>query len=92
MQTVKPRSRDTLAGVCCKLVVMQTVGYTSVLTCLKTWHGLLSSGVRGLCSASPTTSGFRVCVVGSGPAGLYTTDRVPSILWHPEILRRPSLA
>ena len=55
---------------------MQTVGYMSMLNCLKKWHGLMSVGKRGLCSASPATSAFKVCVVGSGPAGLYATDRV----------------
>lgn len=48
----------------------------STLTCLRRWHCLLSISSRGLCTATTAAGAFRACVVGSGPAGLYTTDRL----------------
>ncbi len=50
---------------------------TMSLTCLKQWHVTSTSfSARSFCSAPQSATGFRVCVVGSGPAGFYTTDRV----------------
>ena len=56
---------------------MLTMTRTMSRTCLKQWHVMSTSfSARSFCSAPQSTTGFRVCVVGSGPAGFYTTDRV----------------
>ena len=57
---------------------MLATARTMSLTCLKQWHVKSTIfSARSFCSAPQSaTDLFRVCVVGSGPAGFYTTDRV----------------
>ncbi len=63
----------SISSVCPMLATARTMS----LTCLKQWHVTSTSfSARSFCSAPQSATGFRVCVVGSGPAGFYTTDRV----------------
>ncbi len=67
----------SISSTCPMLATARTMN----LTCLKQWHVTSTSfSARSFCSAFQSATGFRVCVVGSGPAGFYTTDRV--ILLH----------
>ncbi|KAL0029968.1 hypothetical protein WJX77_010608 [Trebouxia sp. C0004] len=53
------------------------------LTSLTQWRVTSSSfSARSLCSAPQSATDFRVCVVGSGPAGFYTTDRLLKAYGH----------
>ena len=63
----------SISSICPMLATARTTS----LTCLKQWHVKSTSfSARSFSSAPQSATGFRVCVVGSGPAGFYTTDRV----------------
>lgn len=47
--------------------------------------GLLA---RTLSSAAAAGTGLQFCIVGSGPAGFYTADKVCNNNWHTEKLRQ----